>query len=140
MIRPTATWGIPLAFASGVVLWLLTYDAYILPTGLALSAGVTFDITVRVLPHAFALGALTGVLAPRTHPANLFAAAVLWPSLAIALHLGAALGGPADPDAPTPLWAAPSDAIGVAILTSLTVAAAAAVASRIRTQLSTSES
>ena len=139
MIRPTATWGIPLAFASGVVLWLLTYDAYILPTDLALSAGIAFDITTRVLPHALALGAFTGVLAPRAHPANVFAAAVVWPSLAIALHLGAALGGPADPNAPTPLWAAPSGTIGVALLTSITVAAAAAVSSRIRTQLSTSE-
>lgn len=73
MIRATATWGIPLAFASGVVLWLLTYDAYILPTDLALSARIAFDITTRVLPHALALGALTGVLAPRAHSANLFA-------------------------------------------------------------------
>lgn len=129
------TSGISLAFASGVALWMLTYDAFILPTHLALTVGIAFDVASRVLPHTLALGALTGLLAPRTHPANLAAAAVLWASLAIAFDLGATVGGPAAPDAPTPLWADLPNSIGVALLTSLTLAAAAAASGWLKTHV-----
>lgn len=61
----------------------------------------------------------------RVHPANVAAAAILGPALAIALDLGAVLGAPADPDAPTPLWAARPESLGVVMLTGLSVALAA---------------
>lgn len=98
-----------------------------------------FDVASRVLPHTLALGALTGLLAPRTHPANLAAAAILWPSLAITFDLGATLGGPADPDAPTPLWASLPDSIGVALFTSLTLAAAPAASGWIKRHVWTAQ-
>lgn len=133
MIRPAPTWTIPLAFASGVILWLLTHDTFMLPTRLALAfadsgwpgVGIALDIATRVLPYALVFGGLIGLVVPRVHPANVAAAAVLGPTLAIALDLGALLGSPSDPDAPTPLWAARPESLGVATLTSLTVALAA---------------